>query len=602
MSSIRIEAESMTLTGYVVEPNKSFASGRAIVATAQTGLGSSGTVSTSFTGTAGSYTLRVGYYDENDGIVQFTVLVDGTAVESWMADQNLGSSNAAATNFVLRSIAGVTLNANSLIQVQSTILNTGELARLDYIELFPSNAPNISPVANDDSGYTIVPLLRETSLDVNVANGVLSNDTDADGDLLTVAASDSTSAQGGTVVVNTNGSFTYTPRANFSGTDSFTYTISDGKGGTDTAIVSINVAADQVAPTPSLGATDKSIGVGSNDPYVFTVRYLDDTGIDLTTLNSQDIRVTGPNGFNQLATLVSNFTNFDWMSSYRASASYAITAPAGGWNSANSGLYGIAIESNQVSDASGNFITGQLLGSVQLNVLPVTFDSTDGDETLIGNALNNPLNGFGGNDTLWGGTGNNVLNGGDGIDTADYSQSARGVIANLETGRSASALYGALSRPKILPLGDSITAGDHTYPVPGAYRTRLWQQFLTEGLTIDFVGSRSNGPSELGDKDHEGRGGFDILDIRNILTSQNLLNTYQPDVVLLMIGSNDTVFTGPTLLNDMFNDLSSLIDTITQSVPNAHVVVGSIGPLNPSNRGSSRAQLGLTFNAFLPEL
>ncbi|MEN9466155.1 MAG: hypothetical protein RL081_156 [Pseudomonadota bacterium] len=47
----------------------------------------------------------------------------------------------------------------------------------------------------------------------------------------------------GTVVVNADGTFTYTPNANFTGADSFTYTITDADGDTSTATVSFNVGS-----------------------------------------------------------------------------------------------------------------------------------------------------------------------------------------------------------------------------------------------------------------------------------------------------------------------------------------------------------------------
>ena len=53
----------------------------------------------------------------------------------------------------------------------------------------------------------------------------------------------------GSVTLNADGSYTYTPAANFIGADSFTYTVSDGHGGTATATVSLTVA--DVAPTAS---------------------------------------------------------------------------------------------------------------------------------------------------------------------------------------------------------------------------------------------------------------------------------------------------------------------------------------------------------------
>ncbi|MEW5959568.1 MAG: Ig-like domain-containing protein, partial [Chloroflexota bacterium] len=66
---------------------------------------------------------------------------------------------------------------------------------------------------------------------------VLANDTDPDGDTLTVTQF--TQGNRGTVTANADGTLTYTPNSSYKGDDSFTYTISDGKGGADTATVHI---------------------------------------------------------------------------------------------------------------------------------------------------------------------------------------------------------------------------------------------------------------------------------------------------------------------------------------------------------------------------
>jgi PKD repeat protein len=56
------------------------------------------------------------------------------------------------------------------------------------------------------------------------------------------------------VQLNANGTFSYTPKANWSGIDSFKYTVSDGKGGTSTTEVTIVVSAVNDAPVASFTA------------------------------------------------------------------------------------------------------------------------------------------------------------------------------------------------------------------------------------------------------------------------------------------------------------------------------------------------------------
>ena len=113
---------------------------------------------------------------------------------------------------------------------------------------------NNNPVANDDTATTKQNMLVTTG-------NVLSNDTDVEGDVLTVSTFDATSAQGGKVANNGNGTFTYTPKADFVGSDSFNYTVSDSKGGTATAKVTITVQATSRGD----GSGSSSSGGGSTD-------------------------------------------------------------------------------------------------------------------------------------------------------------------------------------------------------------------------------------------------------------------------------------------------------------------------------------------------
>ena len=85
-------------------------------------------------------------------------------------------------------------------------------------------AVNDAPVAANDAATT--------AEDTAVTSPSLANDTDVDGDSLTVTACER--PPNGTGGPNADGTITYTPAANYSGADSFTYTVSDGHGGSAT--------------------------------------------------------------------------------------------------------------------------------------------------------------------------------------------------------------------------------------------------------------------------------------------------------------------------------------------------------------------------------
>ncbi|MBI3878789.1 MAG: tandem-95 repeat protein [Verrucomicrobia bacterium] len=141
---------------------------------------------------------------------------------------------------------------------------------------------------------------------------------------------------------------------------------------------------------------------------------------------------------------------------------------------------------------------------------------------------------------------------------------------------------------KVMPLGDSITeGGGFSSPYPGAYRVRLWADLAAAGLNVDFVGSGSNGPAELGDKDHEGHSGWligpDVPVNQNGLYNSlgTWLSNAQPHVVLLLIGANDVIqnydfANAPTRL-------ANLIDRIHAVSSNTHVIVSSLTPFRDTD-------------------
>jgi VCBS repeat-containing protein len=91
-----------------------------------------------------------------------------------------------------------------------------------------------APVAADDS-YSV----HDNHTLTVAAAGVVSNDTDADGDPLTAVLV--TGPGHGSLTLNANGSFSYTPTTGFVGTDTFTYQANDGTLNSNTATVTINV-------------------------------------------------------------------------------------------------------------------------------------------------------------------------------------------------------------------------------------------------------------------------------------------------------------------------------------------------------------------------
>ncbi len=88
---------------------------------------------------------------------------------------------------------------------------------------------------------------QDSTLTIDAAAGVLANDTDADGDTLTVNTTPVVDPEHGTVTLNADGSFTYTPDAGYIGSDSFTYEVTDGTL-TSQAVVTITVEEPNVAP------------------------------------------------------------------------------------------------------------------------------------------------------------------------------------------------------------------------------------------------------------------------------------------------------------------------------------------------------------------
>jgi hypothetical protein len=167
--------------------------------------------------------------------------------------ETLGVASAAAGTWTLR------------VQPDAGSPNNGQGGDFT-VDIFGAIGPapsNASPDAVDDSAVT--------AEDIGVTVGVLGNDSDDDGDPLSVVSF----TQGGHgSVAAAPGGLRYTPGGNWFGNDSFSYTISDGRGGVDTAQVAVTVSAVNDDPTArddsavASGGSSVTIPVLANDSDV----------------------------------------------------------------------------------------------------------------------------------------------------------------------------------------------------------------------------------------------------------------------------------------------------------------------------------------------
>jgi subtilisin family serine protease len=191
----------------------------------------------------------------NYGATSVDLGAPGSSISSTLPGNTYGaySGTSMATphvtgGVVLAAAAGTTGVANLKDAIFGKVLATASMAgktvtggRLD-VSGFGTGTTNATPVANGDA-YSMVAGGTLTIL----APGVLSNDTDANGDPMTTALAGGPGS--GTVVLSPDGSFTYTPATGFTGTDTFTYTASDGTLTSDAATVTITVTAKKGKPT-----------------------------------------------------------------------------------------------------------------------------------------------------------------------------------------------------------------------------------------------------------------------------------------------------------------------------------------------------------------
>jgi hypothetical protein len=122
--------------------------------------------------------------------------------------------------------------------LMSGVNGGGESVLAAQITIAPVNLPGNTPPFAVADNYNAI---SNQTLAVDVSQGLLVNDSDPDGDTLTVDLTPVSLPASGSLVLGADGSFSYTPNPGFIGSDSFDYQISDGKGATAQATVTIEV-------------------------------------------------------------------------------------------------------------------------------------------------------------------------------------------------------------------------------------------------------------------------------------------------------------------------------------------------------------------------
>ncbi|MCH8990578.1 MAG: tandem-95 repeat protein, partial [Acidobacteria bacterium] len=192
--------------------------------------------------------------------------------------------------------------------------SAGDSSALTFSAVLASDASNVQiPVTLVNGSITLTPAAandsystdEDTALSVNAATGVLANDVD-DAALTAVKVTDPANGTL-TVPLNADGSFTYTPNANFNGVDSFTYKANDGTNDSNIATVNITVNAVNDAPVANddVGATNEDTqlsvnaadGVLANDTDVDTGDTRTVTAFDAVSASGATVSVAADGSY-----------------------------------------------------------------------------------------------------------------------------------------------------------------------------------------------------------------------------------------------------------------------------------------------------------------
>ena len=304
--------------------------------------------------------------------------VDGPALSVTQYSLN-GVAHAAGTATALPGIGTLLINAdgsyvftpaanyNGPVPAATYTVSDGSAASTSTLTI-NVGAVNDTPAATDD--------VASTAINTPVTIDVRANDSDADGDTLTVSNPVLANPAQGTVSVDANGQLLFTPANNLSGPVTITYTVTDPSGATDTATLTVNVGSN----TPPTG-TDSTQALAEDGSH--TVLASDFGFADADAGQSfANVRIdTLPSG--SLALNGGPVTAGQMISAAEINAGHLVFTPAAEANGAP-----LTSLSFSVQDSAGAFDTAP--NTLSFNVTPVNDAPVANDDT-VSTPINTPV-------------------------------------------------------------------------------------------------------------------------------------------------------------------------------------------------------------------
>ena len=245
-----------------------------------------------------------------------------------------------------RTFSGTPLNADvgtTTVIVTANDGNGGTIS--ESFDIVISNT-NDAPVASPDYYDTD----EDSILISTLENDLLENDSDIDRDSLTINTEAVLNPSHGSVILNSDGTFTYTPNQDFHGTDEFVYEISDSEGGTAIATVSIDVQGVNDAPQVSNDLSFEIQGLTENGNVLGQFIAND---VDNDAFNYQIIAGDGNNTFAIDAegrVIVSNASQIDQSVSNEINVIIQVTDGQGGSVQASMKIFWDGLPTSSVSE------------------------------------------------------------------------------------------------------------------------------------------------------------------------------------------------------------------------------------------------------------